>query len=190
MGSHGITWERGVLGGFQEKIPKLLQVILIFLLLLHINRKDAVLSINGMCWEKGPSLGLILLDLVAFHPKNKSKGKDLGTTQTVSKQSQRCLILGSNFQISGSWDTGMLCWLITVLMKLLINRSAGGKPSLEAQNTIGERNKASGLMDWAGIYPFPLGITAAAPGGCWRWAGQEGSSCSSGSHCLMLFFCL
>lgn len=81
MGSHGISWR--FWGGFPGKSLRLVQVILIFLLLFHINRKDASLSINGMCWEKGPSLGLILLDLVAFHPKNKSKGKDLGIAQTV-----------------------------------------------------------------------------------------------------------
>lgn len=41
-------------GGFPENPPKLVQVIRILLLLLCINRKDASLSINGMCWEKGP----------------------------------------------------------------------------------------------------------------------------------------
>lgn len=66
---HGIpwnslgTWSFG--GVSRKKHPKPVQVIPIFLLLLCVNRKDASLSINGMCWEKG----LILLDLVAFHPE-------------------------------------------------------------------------------------------------------------------------
>lgn len=34
-----------------------------------------------------PSLGLILLDFVALHPKNESKGKYLGITQVVLLQS-------------------------------------------------------------------------------------------------------
>lgn len=34
-----------------------------------------------------PSLGLILLDFVVFHPKNESKGKYLGITQAVPLQS-------------------------------------------------------------------------------------------------------
>lgn len=41
-------------GRFPENPPKLVQVIQILLLLFCINRKDASLSINGMCWEKGP----------------------------------------------------------------------------------------------------------------------------------------
>lgn len=43
---NGVFW-----GGFQKKKTKLVQVILI--LLLCISRKDALLSINGLCWEKG-----------------------------------------------------------------------------------------------------------------------------------------
>lgn len=39
---------------FPENPPKLVRVIPILLLLFCINRKDASLSINGMCWEKRP----------------------------------------------------------------------------------------------------------------------------------------
>uniref|UniRef100_A0A8C0UAI5 Serine/threonine-protein phosphatase n=2 Tax=Passeriformes TaxID=9126 RepID=A0A8C0UAI5_CYACU len=114
-----------------------------------------------------PGLGLILLDLVAFHPKNESKGtrNKLFLSRVFlgcPKQSQRCLILGSNCQISASWDARMLCWLINVLTNVLINRNAGGKPQTQpwAQNHWGPVIKHQNTWIGGGIYAFPLGAAS------------------------------